>query len=239
MRVLLVEDDRKAARLLAKGLGEEGFVVDIARNGEEGEERAGVTDYDLVVLDWLLPGVPGIELCRRLRQCRVETPILMLTARDAVADRVAGLDAGADDYLTKPFAFAELLARGRALLRRAKGARPQIFEVADIQLDPVGHRVSRGHEPVELTSKEYAILEYLMRHIGRLVTRTELGEHVWQEEHDNLTNLVDVHVSRLRKKIDSGRETGLIQTVRGCGFRLSPPEGPALAASGGARSRST
>jgi DNA-binding response OmpR family regulator len=225
MRILLVEDDRKAARILAKGLEEEGFVVDVAASGEEGDDFAATNDYDLIVLDWLLPGTPGIVVCGRLRRRRLETPILMLTARDAVSDRVAGLDAGADDYLTKPFAFAELLARVRALLRRAEGVRAPVLEVSDLRLDPVGHRVSRGGEPVELTVKEYAILEYLMRHAGRVVTRTELGEHVWREEHDNLTNLVDVHVSHLRKKIDTGRGVALIQTVRGRGFRLSPPDG--------------
>lgn len=223
MRILLVEDDRKAARILAKGLTEEGFVVDLAGSGEEAEDLAGINDYDLIVLDWLLPGVPGIDVCRRLRHRRLATPILMLTARDAVVDRVTGLDAGADDYVTKPFAFAELLARIRALLRRAEGVRSPVLEVADLRLDPVEHRVSRGGEPVELTAKEYAILEYLMRHAGRLVTRTELGEHVWQEEHDNLTNLVDVHVSHLRRKVDTGRADALIHTVRGRGFRLAAP----------------
>lgn len=239
MRILLVEDDRKAARILATGLEEEGFVVDVAASGEEGEDLAGVNDYDLIVLDWLLPGMPGIEVCRRLRRRRLETPILMLTARDAVDDRVAGLDAGADDYLTKPFAFAELLARVRALLRRREGMRQPVLEVADLRLDPVGHRVSRGGEPIELTAKEYAILEYLMRHAGRVVTRTELGEHVWREEHDNLTNLVDVHVSHLRKKLGTGRGLALIQTVRGRGFRLAPPDEPSRVVDDGARPRRT
>lgn len=231
MRILLIEDDRKAARILAKGLDEEGFVVDVAGSGEQGEDLAWVNDYDLIILDWLLPGIPGIEVCRRLRRRRLGTPILMLTARDAVVDRVAGLDAGADDYMTKPFAFAELLARVRAMLRRVEGSRSPVLEVADLRFDPVEHRVSRGGERIELTVKEYAILEYLMRHAGRVVTRAEIGEHVWQEEHDNLTNLVDVHVSHLRRKIDTDREPALIQTVRGRGFRLSPPDEPRPAVS--------
>jgi DNA-binding response OmpR family regulator len=238
MRILLVEDDRKAARILAKGLEEEGFVVDVAGSGEDGEDLAGLNDYDLIILDWLLPGIPGIEVCRRLRRRRLETPILMLTARDAVGDRVAGLDAGADDYLTKPFAFVELLARLRALLRRVEGARSSVLEVADLRLDPVEHRVTRGGAPVDLTVKEYAILEYLMRHAGRLVTRTELAEHVWREEHDNLANLVDVHVSHLRRKLDTGEAPALIQTVRGRGFRLAPPEEPGQPTEASRRRRS-
>jgi DNA-binding response OmpR family regulator len=232
VRILLVEDDRKAARILSRGLQEEGFVVDIAVSGEEGEELAGINDYDLIVLDWLLPGTAGIDVCRQLRRRRLGTPILMLTARDAVEDRVAGLDAGADDYLTKPFVFAELLARVRALLRRGEAARLPVLEIADLRLDPVEHRVSRAAGPLELTAKEYAILEYLMRHAGRVVTRAELGDHVWREEHENLTNLIDVHVSHLRRKLDAGDGPALIQTVRGRGFRLSSP-GPGPATGGG------
>ena len=225
MRLLLVEDDQKAARLLSRGLVEEGFVVDAASSGPEGEEMAAVNDYDVIVLDWLLPGKPGIDICRELRARGVTTPILMLTARDAVADRVAGLDRGADDYLTKPFAFAELLARIRALLRRADTLRPSVLRVGDLTLDPVGHRVTRGGASVDLTAKEYAILGYLMRHVGRVVSRTELGEHVWKEEHENLTNLLDVHMGRLRKKVDAGTSEPLIHTVRGRGYQIGAGPG--------------
>ncbi len=221
MRLLLVEDDRKAARVLKKGLEEEGFVVDVASSGNEGEYLAAVNEYDLVVLDWLLPGKPGIEVCRHLRDRGFSTPILMLTAKDALADRIAGLDTGADDYLTKPFAFGELLARIRALLRRAEATRPPLLQVGDLTLDPVSHRVTRGGVPVNLTAKEYAVLAFLMRHAGEVVTRTQLGEHVWEAEHDNLTNLVDVHMSNLRKKIDREAAVPLIHTVRGRGYRLA------------------
>lgn len=220
MRILLVEDDRKAARVLKKGLEEEGFVVDPAFSGDEADALAGLMDYDLILLDWLLPGKPGIDLCRELRARGVATPILMLTAKDTVGDRIAGLNTGADDYLTKPYAFAELLARMRALLRRATPARSSVLQVADLTLDPVSHRVARGGAPVRLTAKEHAILEFLMRHAGEVVTRTRLGEHVWEDEHDNLTNLVDVHVSNLRKKLDGPERAPLLHTVRGRGYRL-------------------
>jgi DNA-binding response OmpR family regulator len=220
MRILLVEDDRKAARVLRQGLEEEGFVVDVAASGDDGEEQAAINHYDLILLDWLLPGKLGIELCRELRAREVSTPILMLTAKDALADRIAGLDTGADDYLTKPFAFTELLARIRALLRRSEVTRPPVLRVADLTVDPVSHRVTRAGVPVSVTAKEYAILVFLMRHAGEVVTRTQLGEHVWEAEHDNLTNLVDVHVSHLRKKIDQAPAVTLIRTVRGRGYRL-------------------
>lgn len=220
MRILLVEDDRKAARVLAKGLEEEGFVVDLAHAGDEGEELAAVNEYDLIVLDWLLPGRQGIDVCRNLRAFGVSTPIVMLTARDGLADRVAGLDTGADDYLTKPFAFAELLARIRALLRRAELTRPTVLKVGDLTLDPVCHRVTRGDATLDLTAKEYGILEFLMRHANEVVTRTQLGEHVWKEEYDNLTNLIDVHISHLRKKINRAGAATLLHTVRGRGYRL-------------------
>ena len=224
MRILLVEDDTKAARVLKRGLEEEGFVVDVAPSGDEGEYLAAINEYDLIVLDWLLPGKAGIEVCRDLRGRGLAAPILMLTARDALADRIAGLNTGADDYLTKPFAFGELLARIRALLRRSKLTLSPVLQVGDLTLDPVGHRVTRGGAPANLTVREYAILEFLMRHAGEVVTRTQLGEHVWEAEHDNLTNLVDVHVSHLRKKIDRDAAVPLIHTVRGRGYRLGAEE---------------
>jgi len=224
MRVLLVEDDRKAARLLAKGLREEGFVVDVAHSGEDADETADVKDYDAIVLDWLLPGKDGITVCRDLRARGVSTPILMLTARDALDDRVRGLNTGADDYLTKPFAFAELIARLHALLRRSDLVRPVVLTVADLTLDPRSHRVTRAGALVSLTPKEYAILETLMRRSGDLVTRASLAEGVWEDEHDSLANLVDVHVSHLRRKIDREGAPPLIHTVRGHGYRIGLSE---------------
>jgi DNA-binding response OmpR family regulator len=221
MRILLVEDDQKAARLLVKGLGEEGFVVDIASSGQEGDEMASINTYDLIVLDWLLPGRDGLTVCRELRARGLQTPILMLTARDGVTDRVAGLNTGADDYLTKPFAFAELLARIRALLRRSELTRPMVLRVGDLTLDPVSRRVTRGGAPIGLTPTEYAILETLMRHAGRVVTRARLAESVWERDADGLVNVIDVHVSHLRRKIDTGGGSSpLIHTERGAGFRL-------------------
>ena len=223
MRVLLIEDDRKAAKLLAKGLQEEGFIVDVAPTGEGGEEMAAVNEYDVIVLDWLLPGKDGIAVCRALRANHVSAPILMLTARDSLADRVNGLSTGADDYLTKPFAFAELLARVRALLRRARLVRPTVLRVADLTLDPATRRVTRAGVALALTSKEYAILEVLMQSAGGIVSRTRLVEGVWDMASDVIDNLVDAHVSHLRKKIDRGGRIPLLHTVRGFGYRLGPP----------------
>ena len=224
MRLLLIEDDRKAARLLAKGLQEEGFVVDVAPTGEDGEEKAAVNEYDLIVLDWLLPGKDGLAVCRALRAGATSTPILMLTARDSVADRVSGLSTGADDYLTKPFAFAELLARIRALLRRSRVAQPAVLRVADLTLDPATRRVARGDGAVTLTPREYAILETLMRNAGEVGSRTRLTERVWDDASEVLDNLLDVHVSHLRNKIDHGASVPLIHTIRGVGYRLGPPD---------------
>jgi DNA-binding response OmpR family regulator len=224
MRVLLIEDDRKAAKLVAKGLQEEGFVVDVALTGEEGEEQATVNEYDVIVLDWLLPGKDGIAVCRALRARDVSTPILMLTARDSLADRVSGLSTGADDYLTKPFGFAELVARIRALLRRSRLVHSAVLRVADLTLEPATRRVTRAGISLALTSKEYAILEVLMRSPGEIVSRTRLVEHVWDEASEVIDNLVDAHVSHLRKKIDRGGSVPLIHTVRGFGYRLGLPE---------------
>jgi DNA-binding response OmpR family regulator len=224
MRVLLIEEDRKAAKLLAKGLHEEGFIVDVAPTGEEGEEQAAVNEYDVIVLDWLLPGKDGITVCQSLRARDLSTPILMLTARDGLADRVKGLSTGADDYLTKPFAFAELLARIRALLRRSRNARPAVLRVSDLTLDPASRRVTRAGVSVALTSKEFAILEVLMRSAGEIVSRTSLVERVWNEASEVLDNLVDVHLSHLRKKIDYGDRSPLIHTIRGFGYRLGPEQ---------------
>jgi DNA-binding response OmpR family regulator len=221
MRVLVVEDDPKAARLLARGLREDGFVVDLAASADDGEAKVGTSTYDVIVLDWLLPGKDGLTFCRELRQRDVATPILMLTARDGVADRVAGLNTGADDYLTKPFALEELLARIRALLRRSVGPRPVVLSVGELTLDPMSHRVTRAGVPINLTPKEYAILEVLMRYAGQVVTRARLAEQVWEAEPETLDSAVNVHVSHLRKKI--GPEGALLRTVHGRGYCLDLP----------------
>jgi DNA-binding response OmpR family regulator len=221
MRILLIEDDRKAAGLLAKALREERFVVDIAYSGEEGDERAGVNDYDAIVLDWLLPGKDGLAVCRDLRGRGISTPILMLTARDTIGDRVAGLNTGADDYLTKPFALSELLARLRALLRRSELVRPLVLRVGDLVLDPLSHHVTRADRPIGLTPKEYAILETLMRRAGQVVSRAELAERAWEDEQDSLSNLLDVHVSNLRRKINLEGLLPLLHTVRGHGYLVT------------------
>jgi DNA-binding response OmpR family regulator len=222
MRLLLVEDDRKASRLVSKGLHEAGFLVDIAYSGEEGDEMATTADYTAIILDWLLPGKDGVTVCRDLRARGVSTPILMLTARHGLDDRVTGLNVGADDYLTKPFAFAELLARLHAILRRSAITRPVVLTIGDLSLDPVSHVVTRAGTPVNVTPKEYAILEMLMRHPGEVLTRTSLGERLWRGD-DDVNNLVDVHISHLRKKIDRESLEPLIHTVWGRGYRLGPP----------------
>jgi DNA-binding response OmpR family regulator len=222
MRVLLIEDDRKAARLVSKGLHEAGFSVDVAHSSEDGDEMATTSDYAAIVLDWLLPGKDGITFCRELRARGISTPILMLTARQGLDDRVTGLNVGADDYLTKPFAFAELLARLHALLRRSAITRPVVLTVADLSLDPVSQVVTRAGARVNLTPKEYAILELLIRHPGEVLTRATLGEQLWRDD-DDVNNLVDVHVSHLRKKIDRPPHEPLIHTAWGRGYRLGPP----------------
>ena len=225
MRILLVEDDRKAARLLARGLQEEGFVVDVVHSAEEGEDESYAVAYDVIVLDWMLPGKQGIDFCRDLRARAIQTPVLMLTARDATADRVAGLNTGADDYLTKPFEFEELLARIRALLRRSDISRPLVLALADLTLDPVSHQATRAGMPLVLTPKEYAILLILLRQAGEVVSRARLAEQIWQADLIGIDNLIDVHVRNLRGKVDAPGLPPLIHTVRGRGFRLADNDG--------------
>ncbi len=220
MRILVVEDDSKMARLLEHGLQEEGYAVDVAPNGREAEWLGTEHAYDAVVLDVMLPDADGFEVCRRLRASGRWSPILMLTARDAVQDRVRGLDSGADDYLTKPFAFAELLARLRALIRRGADERPTVLGVGTLELDPATRRVQRGGVDVELTAKEFALLECLMRHPGEVLSRTSIIEQVWDFAYAGTSNVVDVYVRYLRDKVDRPFDTKSIETVRGVGYRL-------------------
>jgi DNA-binding response OmpR family regulator len=223
MRVLVVEDSRRLGGIIRRGLLEEGYAVDNAYDGEEAEYMAETTPFDLIILDIMLPKKDGLGVCRDLRAKGVNTPILMLTAKDTVEDRVAGLDTGADDYLVKPFAFSELLARLRALLRREVLPRTQKIQVGELTLDPQSREVWRDGDHLELTAKEYAILEYFMRRPNAVVTRTMLGESVWDYEFDGLSNIIDVYVRRLRQKIDREGRPSLIQTVRGAGYRLRVP----------------
>ena len=220
MRVLIVEDEPKMASLVRRGLEEEGIAVDVAGRGEDAVWMAGSTEYDVVVLDVMLPGLDGFEVCRRLRADEVWTPVLMLTARDAVEDRVAGLDGGADDYLVKPFAFDELLARLRALARRGSAERPAVLEVGDLRLDPATRQASRGGVEIALSQKEYALLETLMRRPGRVLSRLQLLEHAWDNEYENRSNVVDVYIRYLREKVDRPFGADTIETVRGVGYRL-------------------
>lgn len=221
MRVLVVEDERKIADFIRRGLTEQGYAVDVAHDGEEALGWPEVADFDVMLLDVMLPGRNGVEVCRTLRERGVRLPILMLTARDAVEDRVRGLDSGADDYLVKPFAFAELLARLRALTRREPGMIAPLLEIGDLTLDTATREVSRGGKLIEMTTKEYAILEYLMRHPNQVLTRSMIAEHVWNYDFDNASNVIDVHIRNLRRKIDHGSSTKLISTVRGAGYRIS------------------
>ena len=224
MRILLVEDDRKAAALLVRGLREEGFVVDHAASLAEADEAAFVTTHDLIVLDGMLPDGDGVALCRTLRARGQQVPVLMLTARDALSDRVDGLNAGADDYLTKPFEFEELLARLRALLRRSDMTRPPVLVADDLRLDPASLEVTRAGRPVELTPKEFALLQALMRQPGAVVPRQRLAEQIWHGDPLAIDNLIDAHMSKLRRKIDAAGGRPLIETVRGRGFRLRGPD---------------
>lgn len=221
MRILLVEDEPHAVQLLAKGLREQSYAVDLAGDGVAALYQASVNDYDLILLDVMLPLKDGFAVCRELRAAGLATPILMLTARDAVQDRITGLDTGADDYLTKPFDFHELLARVRALLRRGQVLAPAVITIADVTIDTRAHQVKRAGRKLEMTAKEYALLEYLARRAGAVVTRSEIAEHVWDETFDPFSNLIEVYIQRLRRKLDDGRTTKLIRTLRGEGYRLA------------------
>ena len=223
MRVLVVEDQKNVARFLAKGLREQSYAVDVARDGAEGFAMAEVAHYDLIILDIMLPNIDGFEICRRLRGRGSETPILMLTARDDLSSRIAGLDTGADDYLTKPFDFDELLARMRALLRRgSREYRPPSIAVADLELDTNTHGVRRAGREISLTAKEFALIEYFLRHPGRVISRVEIAENVWDESFDPFSNTIEVYIARLRKKIDGESAVKLIHTRRGVGYVLEP-----------------
>jgi two-component system OmpR family response regulator len=225
MRMLIVEDEVKMASLIRRGLREEGVAADVAVKGEDALWMAGATDYDAIVLDVMLPGIDGFETCRRLRHDGVWAPVLMLTARDAVKDRVAGLDGGADDYLTKPFSFAEVLARLRALARRGPVERPTVLRAGDLHLDPASRRVWRGETDIQLSPKEFALLETFMRRPGHVLDRFSLLEHAWDYDYENRSNIVDVYVRYLRDKVDRPFGVASIETVRGAGYRMRPDGG--------------
>ena len=220
MRILVVEDEPRMSAVIAKGLREQSYAVDVAADGEDGLFQASVNDYDAIILDVLLPKRDGYELCRELRTRGNTVPILMLTARAAIDDRLTGFDAGADDYLTKPFSFRELLARLRALLRRDSHLIPELVEIDDLIIDSSSHRVSRAKHEIDLTAKEYALLEYLARRAGQLVTRADIAAHVWDDSFDPFSNTIEVYINRLRKKIDEDHETKLLHTRRGEGYIL-------------------
>jgi len=220
MRILVIEDEKKVANFIKKGLEEEHYAVDTALDGEEGLYLTEVNDYDLVVLDLMIPKVEGLEVLRRIRRSKNDVPILVLTAKNTVEDIVKGLDAGCDDYLTKPFAFMELLARIRALLRREKPEKDPVLRIADLTLSLVTHKVTRQGKEIDLTSKEYALLEYFMRNPDKVLTRTMISEHVWDYHFDSMTNVVDVYVNYLRKKIDKDFDPKLIHTLRGIGYLM-------------------
>ena len=220
MRVLVVEDHDRMADLIRRGLVEEGYAVDLAATGEEGEWLASENPYDAILLDVMLPDADGFEICRRIRDAECWAPVLMLTARDAVDDRVRGLDSGADDYLTKPFSFVELLARLRALVRRGPSERPPALRTGELVLDPATHEVKRRGVRIDLTAKEFALLEYLMRHAGEVLSRSRLIEHVWDFAFEGDSNIVDVYIRYLREKIDRPFGVASIETVRGAGYRF-------------------
>lgn len=218
MRILIVEDEKKVAGFIKKGLEEETYAVDVASDGEEGQSLAELNHYDLIILDLMLPKINGLNVLSHLRSKNINTPIILLTAKDSVEDKVKGLNQGADDYLTKPFAFSELLARIRSLLRRGQSETKTVLQVGDLTLDLVSHKVKRGEEEIELTGKEYSLLEYFMRNAGKVLTRTMIAEHVWDYNFDTFTNVIDVYVNHLRKKIDKQYDQKLLHTLRGVGY---------------------
>ncbi len=220
MHILVVEDDKKIATFIKRGLKEESYAVDLAYEGEEGHFLATTNDYDVIIMDVMLPKMDGFTLCKKLRKDNITAPILMLTAKDEVHDKVSGLDSGANDYLTKPFAFEELLARIRVHLRKKADQSPTHYQVDDLTLDLITHKVKRGNKEIILTTKEYSLLQYLMRHAGAIVTRTMISEHVWDIHFDVATNVIDVYINYLRTKIDAGHKKKLIHTIRGRGYIL-------------------
>jgi len=220
MRVLIIEDEKKVADFIKRGLKEEGYATDVAYDGEQGHFLATTNDYDLIVLDLMLPKMDGVSLCKDLRRSKIYAPIIMLTAKDAIEDKVKGLDSGADDYMTKPFAFEELLARVRALLRKKDLKQTTRLQVNDLVLDTLAHKAYRAGKEIVLTAKEYALLEYLLRNTGIIVTRTMISEHVWDINFDTSTNVIDVYINYLRNKIDQGHKKKLINTLRGSGYVL-------------------
>ncbi|MCP4147706.1 MAG: response regulator transcription factor [bacterium] len=224
MRILVVEDDKRIAGFVQKGLKEEQHAVDAVYNGEDGEFWAEVNEYDLIILDVMLPKKNGIDVCHSLRKKKVNTPIIMLTARDTLEDKITGLDSGADDYLCKPFSFEELLARCRALLRRTQSFKTRTLNVADLELDPASRKVFRDGREITLSGKEYALLEYLLRNKGIVISETKIVEHVWDMNYDPMTNVVNVYIHHLRKKIDTGFKQKILHTVRNSGYVIKEPE---------------
>jgi len=220
MRLLLAEDDRYLSAMLAKGLREHAYAVDVVPDGDAAIGLSAINEYDVIMLDVMMPRRDGFAVCRELRRRGIDAPVLMLTARDSVSDKVEGLDAGADDYLAKPFEFAELLARLRALIRRGGAKLQPVIAIGDVAIDTRSHRVTRGGEELSLTAKEYALLEYLAMNVGRVIGREEIAEHVWNEEFDPFSNLIEVYINRLRRILDRDRERKLIRTVRGAGYRI-------------------
>lgn len=224
MTILVVEDEYKITRFIQRGLEMEHYTVDVAYDGEEALNKIAVNNYDLIILDLMLPKKDGIEICKEIRDKKIDTPIIMLTARDTIEDRIKGLDQGADDYVVKPFAFGELLARIRALLRREKTVKRSVLQISDLILDPATHEVIRAGEPINLSSKEYRLLDYFMRRPGQVCTRTMIGEHIWGYNFLDHSNVIDVSVSNLRKKVDGGFSIQLLKTVRNVGYKIIEPK---------------